>query len=285
MYNSRGENLLDVGNKIPSDFEGEYSRVDIEPSTEKDTADCSIISDIKKYQQFLKDLGTEGLDSEEQDYYRSEIREYFEEKLSDKDVGSRDSDLILSFLQSNGLTKKEIQAGKDVSIGEIDRQIKNLEEELRSLKKGRRYRIVTRRIAVLKRKKFCIESDYHGRRISKEMVASVQERDRDRDFGRPSHSCSEPGRPHHIKHFSDFKDGEERGNPHTENNLEAPCNDCHKLAHAIGIPSGISIKELFSCLLDEEWYKIENLWQKDKISELRQYVSEISLSKRALGEN
>ncbi len=41
---------------------------------------------------------------------------------------------------------------------------------------------------------------------------------------------------HHIRHFETFKGPQTRENPHTVENLEAPCADCHKLARALLIP-------------------------------------------------
>lgn len=84
-----------------------------------------------------------------------------------------------------------------------------------------------------------------SRRIPEEISQTVQERDSGRDFGRPNHECDKPGPPHHITHFEKYLYGEEEGNPHTEENLEAPCKDCHNLAHEMGIPSGTSIEEFF----------------------------------------
>jgi hypothetical protein len=84
-----------------------------------------------------------------------------------------------------------------------------------------------------------------SRRIPEEIAAAVVERDRGRDFGRPNHQCEKPGPPHHITHFEKFEKGEVEGNPHTPENLKAPCAECHKLAHALKIPSGVSTRDFF----------------------------------------
>lgn len=84
-----------------------------------------------------------------------------------------------------------------------------------------------------------------SRRIPIEVSDSVRTRDIGRDFGRPNHSCPRPGSPHHIIHFEKFLNGEEQGDPHRPENLEAPCKDCHDLAHKIGIPSGVPIAKFF----------------------------------------
>jgi len=84
-----------------------------------------------------------------------------------------------------------------------------------------------------------------SRRIPKEITATIMERDRGRDFGRPNHVCKWPGPPHHIVHFEQFLNGKVAGSPHTEENLESPCPDCHKLAHEMGITSGTSIEDFF----------------------------------------
>ncbi|MBU1132211.1 HNH endonuclease [Patescibacteria group bacterium] len=84
-----------------------------------------------------------------------------------------------------------------------------------------------------------------SRRIPEEIRLAVEERDRGRDFGRPNHKCAKPGAPHHILKFEEFLTGREIGNPHSPENLEAPCNECHKLAHELGIPSGESVETFF----------------------------------------
>lgn len=84
-----------------------------------------------------------------------------------------------------------------------------------------------------------------SRRIPEEIANQVLKRDYGRDFGRPNHMCEKPGAPHHIIYFEKFLYGEVEGNPHTVENLEAPCNECHKLAHAMHIPSGVSIETFF----------------------------------------
>lgn len=84
-----------------------------------------------------------------------------------------------------------------------------------------------------------------SRRIPKEIAKEVADRDYGRDFGRPNHTCERPGPPHHITHFEKFLNLEIEGDPHTPENLECPCSDCHKLAHEMGIPSGTSIEEFF----------------------------------------
>lgn len=84
-----------------------------------------------------------------------------------------------------------------------------------------------------------------SRRIPDEISAIVEQRDYGRDFGRPNHKCKKPGAPHHIIHFENFLNGKIIGNPHILENLEAPCKECHKLAHAMNIPNGVSIEKFF----------------------------------------
>lgn len=84
-----------------------------------------------------------------------------------------------------------------------------------------------------------------SRRIPEKVVLEVIARDTGRDFGRPGHKCERPGPPHHIVNFEKFLKGEIKSDPHTVDNLEAPCAACHKLAHEMGIPSGTSIEDFF----------------------------------------
>jgi 5-methylcytosine-specific restriction endonuclease McrA len=84
-----------------------------------------------------------------------------------------------------------------------------------------------------------------SRRIPREIIQQVQARDRGRDFGRPNHICEIPGPPHHIVRFEKYLNYEVEGDPHTVDNLEAPCNECHVLAHKMGIADGISIEAFF----------------------------------------
>lgn len=84
-----------------------------------------------------------------------------------------------------------------------------------------------------------------SRRIPDVISRAVQIRDTGKFFGRPGHVCVQPGPPHHIIHFEKFERGEVQGNPHTMENLEAPCAECHKLAHELKIPSGVDIKTFF----------------------------------------
>lgn len=84
-----------------------------------------------------------------------------------------------------------------------------------------------------------------SRRIPREIATTVMMRDTGRDFGRPDHSCKNPGQPHHIVHFEKFLNKGAEGSPHTTDNLECPCAECHKLAHEMNIPSGVSIETFF----------------------------------------
>lgn len=93
-----------------------------------------------------------------------------------------------------------------------------------------------------------------SRRIPKHISAEVKLRDTGRDFGRPNHSCDSPGPPHHIIYFEKFLNEEETGDPHSLENLEAPCQECHDLAHKMNIPSGTSIAEFFREKFAEEQY-------------------------------
>jgi hypothetical protein len=115
-----------------------------------------------------------------------------------------------------------------------------------------------------------LEGNY-GRTIPASLVLAVEERDTGRNFGRPNHECAKPGPPHHIKHFADFTGSHTRANPHTLANLEAPCKNCHNLAHALDIPSGVSIEIFFRSISAVKWKVIEELWKQQKISELKIY--------------
>ena len=138
-------------------------------------------------------------------------------------------------------------------------KIAELELLLRSeALRGKELRRVRRTVAVLKAEYKREDSGYIGRKIPEDVRNAVVERDSSRDFGRPEHSCLESGPPHHIVHFNEFKDTGE--NPHTVDNIEAPCSDCHKLAHALGIESGCSIEEFFRSISEEKWLEIESAW-------------------------
>ncbi len=119
-----------------------------------------------------------------------------------------------------------------------------------------------RKLALLRSRLRRLESGDYGRRIPEEVSIAVVERDTGRDFGRPNHECQGIRPPHHIKHFETFKGPHTRVNPHTEENLEASCKDCHNLAHAMDIPSGTSIEDLFKSFSAEEWGIIEDLWNR-----------------------
>lgn len=140
---------------------------------------------------------------------------------------------------------------KEQRISELN---KSLEE---GLLRGKELRKAKRTLAVLSAEKAREESNHVGRKIPEDIAFSVRERDYGRNFGRPGHQCENPGAPHHITHYKDLKEG---GNPHTVDNLEAPCDDCHALAHALGVPSGTSIADLFRSIDSEDWIKIESAW-------------------------
>ena len=111
-------------------------------------------------------------------------------------------------------------------------------------------------------------ADY-GRRIPDNIAAAVIERDQKRNFGRPNHTCTGVRPPHHIRHFETFKGPHTRDNPHTLENLEAPCKDCHRLAHTMGIPSGMSIEQLFILFTEDDWRDIEKFWASHNNHKLR----------------
>lgn len=109
---------------------------------------------------------------------------------------------------------------------------------------------IERKTALGRQKDKLREGETYGslkvsRRIPREIAEAVSMRDAGRDFGRPNHSCEKPGAPHHIIHFEKFLNEEVEGSPHTVLNLECPCDDCHKLAHEMRIPSGVSIEDFF----------------------------------------
>lgn len=126
-----------------------------------------------------------------------------------------------------------------------------------------------RKIALVESALRRLETGDVGRRIPDAMSEAVIERDRTRDFGRPDHACDGVRPPHHIRHFETFKGPQTRENPHTVENLEAPCADCHKLAHALVIPSGMSVESLFRSFDAKEWQEIERMWEKHDTAGLK----------------
>lgn len=134
----------------------------------------------------------------------------------------------------------------------------------------RRERVaLERKIALLESSLRRLETGNVGRRIPDSVSEAVIERDRDRDFGRPGHACGGVRPPHHIRHFETFKGPQTRENPHTVENLEAPCADCHKLAHALAIPSGTSVETLFQSFDAAEWVEIERFWKDNDTAKLK----------------
>ncbi len=164
----------------------------------------------------------------------------------------------------------------DCSVNEVKRmnalraEINSLELEFEDDSLGRRKKAQIRRKLGLQRSRLeRLEKGDYGRRIPKEISEAVIERDKRRDFGRPDHICAGVRSLHHVKKFEDFLGDHTRENPHTINNLEAPCRDCHELAHAMNIPSGISIETFFKGIPHDEWITIEDLWKEKQISVLR----------------
>ena len=133
---------------------------------------------------------------------------------------------------------------------------------------------VERKIALLESSLRRLETGDVGRRIPDAISEAVIERDRTRDFGRPDHACEGVRPPHHIRHFETFKGAQTRENPHTVDNLEAPCADCHKLAHALAIPSGVSVETLFRAFDADGWKEIERLWKGGETAGLKNMVSQ-----------
>ncbi len=129
---------------------------------------------------------------------------------------------------------------------------------------------IERKIALLESSLRRLETGDVGRRIPESVSAAVIERDRNRDFGRPGHACEGVRPPHHIRHFETFKGPQTRENPHTVENLEAPCADCHKLAHALSIPSGVSVESLFRTFDARDWEEIERLWEGNETAMLKE---------------
>ena len=132
---------------------------------------------------------------------------------------------------------------------------------------------IERKIALLESSLRRLETGDVGRRIPESVSTAVIERDRDRDFGRPGHACEGVRPPHHIRHFETFKGPQTRENPHTVENLEAPCADCHKLAHALLIPSGVSVESLFGSFDARDWEEIERLWKGNETARLRAFAT------------
>jgi len=162
-------------------------------------------------------------------------------------------------------------------IAKLHDEIRRLEETSiqETFRKQRNH--IKRKLALLTARLTALEIGNFGRRIPDAVSSSVIERDGKRDFGRPNHACEGVRPPHHIRHFETFKGGHTRENPHTVENLEAPCQDCHKLAHALRVPSGTSIEELFRSFNSAQWKAIEGHWSAKRISELEKAGREFRL--------
>lgn len=181
---------------------------------------------------------------------------------------------------------QEIQEEPDISVEELPKPtieermcMDDLRQEVERLKERSEQDVprkqgnhLKRKIALLNSRLRALENGDFGRRIPDTVSFTVIERDKQRDFGRPNHVCEGVRPPHHIVHFETFKGGQTRENPHTERNLEAPCQDCHKLAHALGVKSGVSIKTFFESFTFDQWKVIENLWAGKRISELKKII-------------
>lgn len=136
---------------------------------------------------------------------------------------------------------------------------------------------IERRLRLLESKLKMLEDGDFGRTIPEVILKDVIERDTGRNFGRPSHSCERPGPPHHIRFFETFTGNQTRENPHTVDNLEAPCKECHELAHNLSIPSGVSIETLFKSFNDSKWQTIEELWHNKNTFQLKKIGQSYSL--------
>ncbi len=164
-----------------------------------------------------------------------------------------------------------------------ERQLKaSLEQEIVELQASLDERLprkarnrISRKLRLTQARLNRLEQGDYGRRIPEAISEFIITRDKDRDFGRPHHTCQGIKPPHHIRHFETFKGNHTRENPHTADNLEAPCRNCHDLAHALNVPSGTSIEDFFKSFTQNQWLIIERLWFQKKISQLNEIVNSI----------
>lgn len=153
-------------------------------------------------------------------------------------------------------------------IEKMEQEIFELEEKLAQKPTGSELRKLNNSLGLKRGQLKRLEEGNIGRHIPEAIASAVQERDRGRNFGRPDHNCEKPGPPHHIIHYAEFTGAHTRETPHTLQNLEAPCGDCHKLAHALNIPSGISIQAFFEGIPSNKWLEIKDLWSRKANGEL-----------------
>jgi len=166
--------------------------------------------------------------------------------------------------------RQDLMTAEDLVAKEsLESEITTLEADLQEKLPRKQVGHKKRKLALMQSRLRRLESGDYGRRIPEEVSMAVIEQDTGRDFGRPNHECQGIRPPHHIKHFETFKGPHTRVNPHAEDNLEAPCKDCHNLAHTLDIPSGTSIEDLFKSFGTEEWGVIEDLWEKGDVSGLQ----------------
>lgn len=165
--------------------------------------------------------------------------------------------------------KHRINDEEYLLIEQYEREIAEMEGALQGKLVRKKRMHLKRKLGLYKGRLEKLKSGDFGRRIPNEVQTTVFERDRERDFNRPNHSCEGVHSLHHIRHFEGFTGDHTRENPHAEDNIEAPCGDCHKLAHVLDVPDGSSVADFFQAIDSEVWAKVEELWQLKKISELQ----------------
>lgn len=195
------------------------------------------------------------------------------EKLGESNNQPDQEELILGGEEGGGDELKEEEVGEDsAEINSLIEEIQSIEERLLKISKGSEQRKLKAILGVRRSTLRRLETGFPGRRIPRMIVHAVMERDKGKDFGRPNHICKNPGRPHHIAHFSTLKNEDIKTNPHTIENLQAPCQDCHKLAHTLDIPSGTRIEDYFRSFSEDDWKTIELLLSQRRISDLKDFV-------------
>jgi|GEM_PF-2633046 len=169
--------------------------------------------------------------------------------------------------ESNQVRDEEVSLARQNKLVELEAQ------DITSLPRQVRNKII-RQIALLKSEIRRQAEGGFGRRIPEHVSELVIARDLERDFGRPKHACVGARPPHHIEHFETFKGGKSTQTPHTADNLEAPCRDCHDLAHALEIKSGLSIETMFRSFSPGEWQRIEESWQRGETYKLKKIAQD-----------
>ncbi len=166
------------------------------------------------------------------------------------------------------MAPNEVSVSLANEIEKMRQEIIDLKEKLARQPTGSELRKFNNALGLKNGQLKRLEEGNIGRHIPEAIASAVQERDRSRNFGRPNHNCEKPGPPHHITHYADFKGAHTRETPHTLQNLEAPCSDCHKLAHALQVPSGVSIQTFFTSIPASQWPRITELWERKANGEL-----------------